>query len=166
MVYLFSVQEKIARTVSKFNLSVIAKSKEETQRLGEEVGKKIKKGGVIALYGDLGNGKTTFVQGLAKGLGIKKRIISPTFIIARSYKIKNQKLKFLYHIDLYRIKDVNDIEGLGLDEIIRNKHNIIVIEWAEKMKELLPDKRWDIKFEFLNEDKRKITINKNFKFEI
>jgi len=140
---------------------------EETQKLSEDFAKKLGNYNIIALYGDLGSGKTTFVQGLAKGLGITRRIISPTFIILRSYKLKSQipnlksqKVKFFYHVDLYRIKDENDIEGLGIDEIIRNKENIVVIEWAEKISNILPPNRWDIKFEHLKDDKRKITISK------
>lgn len=71
----------------------ITSSYEETQKLGKEFTKKLQGGDIIALYGELGSGKTTFVQGLAKGLGIKRRIISPTFIIIRSYTLINQKSK-------------------------------------------------------------------------
>lgn len=139
----------------------------ETQKLAENFIKKLKKGDVITLYGNLGSGKTTFVQGLARGLGIKKRIISPTFIIVREYNLKSQiserkiiskNLKSFYHIDLYRIESQNDIKNLGIEEIINGK-DIIVIEWAEKMKNLLPKKRWDVKFEDVGESRRKITIN-------
>ena len=131
----------------------------ETQKLAENLVKRLKKGDVLTLYGNLGSGKTTFVQGLARGFGIKKRIISPTFIIVRSYelKIKNQKSKIknanqnsklFYHIDLYRIETQNDVKNLGIEEIVSGK-DIVVIEWAEKMQNLLPKKRWDVKFEDL-----------------
>lgn len=105
---------------------------------------------VIALYGDLGSGKTTFVQGLAKGLGIEEKIISPTFIIVRCYRIKNHESGIMnfYHIDLYRVESEKDIEGLGLEEILQDSQSIIVIEWAEKLKNLLPKKRIDIKFSY------------------
>ncbi|MDO8621586.1 MAG: tRNA (adenosine(37)-N6)-threonylcarbamoyltransferase complex ATPase subunit type 1 TsaE [Candidatus Levybacteria bacterium] len=147
----------------------ITNSFEETQALGEKVAKNLKGGGILALYGNLGDGKTTFVQGLAKGLGIKRRIISPTFIIVRSYatKLKSQSSKIkatiqnskvFYHIDLYRIDSQRDVEGLGIEEIINDPKNIVAIEWAEKMGKLLPKKRWDIKFEYLDEGRRKITI--------
>ncbi|MFH1832581.1 MAG: tRNA (adenosine(37)-N6)-threonylcarbamoyltransferase complex ATPase subunit type 1 TsaE [Candidatus Levyibacteriota bacterium] len=149
----------------------ITKSAEETQKIAKSLVRKIKNGGVLALYGDLGSGKTTFTQGLAKELGIK-RIISPTFIIIRSYKIKNHPFgklrakikntiknsKIFYHIDLYRVERVTDVNNLGIEEIFENPQNIIVIEWAEKMKELLPKKRIDIYFEYLEENKRKIEI--------
>ena len=137
----------------------ISKSKEETQKFGEEFAKRLHLRGVtlIALYGELGSGKTTFIQGLAKGLGIKKRIISPTFIIVKTYKLQNQK--FFYHIDLYRVQSMDDIKGLGIDEIIDNTQNIVAIEWAEKMGRLLPKKRVDIYFEYVDEEKRKIKID-------
>lgn len=118
---------------------------------------------MIALYGELGSGKTTFVQGLAKGLGVKQRIISPTFIIIRTYKLKSQNSnrktttqnsKLFYHIDLYRI--VNDIKGLGLEEILENPQNVVAIEWAERLGDLLPKERWDLYFKYLDEEKRKI----------
>lgn len=143
---------------------------EETQKLGEEFARSHLarlKCTLIALYGDLGSGKTTFVQGLAKGLGIKRRVISPTFIMVRSYELKSQKhnSKFksfgqrtFFHIDLYRVKSEQDIEGLGLEEIIKDAQNIVAIEWAEKMGDLLPRKRWDIHFEHLDRDKRRISI--------
>lgn len=132
---------------------------EETQKVGEEFAKMLHLGGVtlIALYGELGSGKTTFIQGLAKGLGIKKRIISPTFIIIKTYKLQNQN--FFYHIDLYRVQSMDDIKGLGIDEIINNTQNIVAIEWAEKMGKLLPKKRVDIYFEYVDEEKRKIKID-------
>lgn len=131
----------------------ITKSFEETQSLGAKIAEKLQGGKFIALYGDLGSGKTTFTQGFAKGLGIKKRIISPTFVIVRSYGIRN-----LYHIDLYRVSSDKDIEGLGLWEIINNPSNIIVVEWAEKLGKLLPEKRLDIKFEYLKDTKRRIIV--------
>ncbi len=144
----------------------ITNSFEETQNLGKEFAKILKGGELIALYGNLGGGKTTFVQGLALGLGIKRRIISPTFIIIRSYKlrIKNHELRVMnfYHIDLYRVETLDDIRGLGIDEIIGNSNNIIAVEWAEKMRELLPKKRIDVRFEYIDENRRKIAIRKNF----
>lgn len=148
----------------------ITNSFEETQNLGKELATTLKGGELIALYGNLGGGKTTFVQGLALGLGIKRRIISPTFIIIRTYEINNQKSiiknqelrpKTFYHIDLYRTETSDDIRGLGIDEIIGNSNNIIVVEWAEKMKDFLPKKRIDIYFEYLDENKRKIKFINN-----
>lgn len=141
--------------------TIITNSFEETQKAGEEYTKQITKGDVICLFGDLGFGKTTFVQGLAKGLGIEGRIISPTFLIMRSYKITgNNILYMLFHIDLYRVNNDQEIIDLGIMDIIANKQNIIVIEWAERMESLLPRKRTDIYFEYIDENKRKINFIK------
>ena len=133
----------------------------KTQQIGEEFGKSLKGGEVIALFGELGSGKTTFVQGLAKGLGITRRILSPTFVLVREHRIKNGELGImnLYHIDLYRIENSKDFRSLGLEEILNDKSAIVAIEWAEKMGNLLPEKRVDIYFEYLGEDKRKIRIH-------
>lgn len=132
---------------------IYTNSSNETAKLGEEFSEKVKNGGTILLYGDLGAGKTTFVQGLAKGLGIKKRIISPTFIVIRSYN----EDKF-YHIDLYRIENEKDIEGLGIEDILKDDKNIIAIEWPEKIKKIVPKKRIELFFSYLNDQKRKIEI--------
>ena len=170
----------------------------ETQNLGENFarillaqaaqGVSLSRNNVVALYGDLGSGKTTFVQGLARGFGIKKRIISPTFMFVRQYKVSPPRspsplrqgfagrvghlgggkgirpstpvrCNTFYHIDLYRIENQREIEGMGLREIINDGKNTIVIEWAEKMQNLLPKKRWDVEFKDLGGSKRKITIN-------
>ena len=112
----------------------------------------------IALSGDLGSGKTTFIQGLAYGLGIKKRIISPTFIILRTYKLPEYNF---YHIDLYKGNfDSHSLTELGLTEIIENKKDVVAVEWSEKMKDFLPANRWEIKFENIGEDRREINISR------
>src|SRR5438094_891779 len=136
---------------------LITNSFEETQKLGINFSNHLKGGDVLALHGDLGTGKTTFVQGLARGLGIKKNITSPTFIIVRQYGIPSPQLYF-YHIDLYRVENENEIEGLGLLEIINDSKNIVAIEWAEKIEKLLPKKRINLLFEHLEKNRRKITI--------
>ena len=107
----------------------------------------------MALTGDLGSGKTTFVQGLAEGLGFAGRIISPTFILMRKYP------RF-YHVDLYIFEKnvAQEVENIGLTDIWGKDKNIVVIEWAEKIKDLIPPKANWIKFEDMGEDKRRITI--------
>lgn len=127
----------------------------ETQDFASNLAKNLKGGDVLCLYGDLGSGKTSFVQGLAKGLGIEGRIISPTFIIARQYEMGD--LNF-YHIDLYRTQSMHDLLSIGMDEILENKNNIVAIEWSEKLLDLLPKKRIDLKFEYIGKEKRKIII--------
>lgn len=124
------------------------------------------KGIIIALSGDLGSGKTTFIQGFAEGLGITSRLVSPTFILMRQYPIDSGKL---YHLDVYRFeKDPQkEAKDLGLLEIISDPKNIVVIEWAEKIRDILPkDTEW-ISFEYVDENTRKISSElKNSELEI
>lgn len=141
-------------------MEIITKSASETQKLGEKIGCDLKGGDVVALYGELGSGKTTFIQGLARGLGIKRRIISPTFVFIRSYPqptTHNSQLTF-YHIDLYRVEKLEDTKELGLKEIFADPNAIVAIEWAEKIKKILPKERVDVYFEYVSENQRKITI--------
>jgi len=122
---------------------------------------------LICLYGDLGSGKTTFVQGLAQALGIKKRIISPTFIIVKEYPIHYPlpithlpitHYPSLIHIDCYRLHSALDAKSFNFQELWSNPKNLVVIEWAEKIKPILPKKRIDIKFEYINKNKRSLEI--------
>lgn len=136
---------------------IITTNFQQTQQLGFDFAKKLKGGEVLALYGDLGSGKTTFMQGLAKGLGITKNIISPTFIIMRTYEAGARSL---YHVDLYRIETEKDVEGLGLFELMNQPENIVAIEWPDKIENLLPQKRITIYFEYLEENKREIRIER------
>ncbi len=144
------------------SLQVLTNNNQETQKFAENFAKSLKGGEVLCLYGDLGYGKTTFIQGLAKGLGITSKIISPTFIIMRSYRVrsKNQEagIRKFYHVDLYRINSEQEIFDIGLLDLVNDSGNIVAIEWSEKMGNLLTQKRIDIKLEYLDEDKRKITI--------
>lgn len=125
---------------------------------------------VVGLVGDLGSGKTTFVQGMAEGLGVKVRILSPTFVIMRNYQISNTKLqtnskfpnsnvKNLYHVDLYRLEgDLRgEVENLGLRDIWSEPGNIVVIEWAEKIRGVLPKNTIWVDFEYVDGG-RKIKI--------
>jgi tRNA threonylcarbamoyladenosine biosynthesis protein TsaE len=139
----------------------VTNSFDQTQHIAEEFAKTLKGGTLCCLYGELGYGKTTFIQGLARGLGIEKKIISPTFIIMRSYTISGNEsgINHFYHVDLYRINHEQEIIDLGLPDFIKDPQNVVAIEWPGKMGKLLPDKRIDIRLEYLDEDKRSITIN-------
>lgn len=135
---------------------IITSSFEETQLAGEQLAYNLKGKRVIALHGDLGNGKTTFVQGFARGLGVEKRIISPTFVIVRKYALKE---KNFYHIDLYRVQASRDIEGLGLKEILEDENSIVAIEWPEKIENILPKDKITIEFFQVDENTRKIVLH-------
>ncbi len=136
----------------------------ETTLLGEEMAKKIlknrqnKKAQILALQGGLGTGKTTFLQGFAKGLGVKERVLSPTFVIFKKFKIQDSFFNLFYHIDCYRLKNSKDLLSLGFEEFYSNPQNIIAIEWAEIIEEILPKNKISIRFEFKDEKRRTITI--------
>lgn len=143
-------------------MEIITHSSLETQNIAKDIGQKLKGGEILALVGGLGAGKTTFVQGLALGLGITQRIISPTFILVRRYQMyqRYQKPMYFYHVDLYRLE--HDIEkeviNLGLPDILGKKDAIVVIEWAEKIKNILPNTAKWITFAVPNENTRGILI--------
>ena len=139
-------------------MEILTKSAQETQKIGREFGAGLRGGETIGLVGDLGGGKTTFVQGLVEGLGIKTRIISQTFIIVREYN--NKFGGNLYHVDLYRLENnlEQELTNLGIDNFSKDPKNIIVIEWADKAKDYLPkDTKW-VTFENMGERERKINI--------
>ncbi len=115
---------------------------------------------IFCLWGDLGSGKTTFVQGFAKGLGISARLLSPTFIIVRRYEF-GEKKAFLYHLDLYRLKNFDDAESIGLSEMLHDPDCIVVIEWPERLGGLLPEHRIDIRFETNADDSHTIQATKH-----
>ena len=153
-------------------MEFVTKNAEETKKLGREMAIRLgsgmmvdgKKGAtILALSGDLGSGKTTFVQGFAEGLGIKHGIISPTFILLREYKVQSTKYKVknLYHLDLYRLEQnvEQEVKNLGLEEIWEDPESIVVVEWAEKIRDAIPKNAVWISFENLSPNSRKITRN-------
>jgi tRNA threonylcarbamoyladenosine biosynthesis protein TsaE len=100
---------------------------------------------VLLLEGELGAGKTTFTQGLAQGLGITERLLSPTFVFEREYVIP-ESLYILHHFDLYRANAEMPLRTLGLTELVQNPGSIIIIEWPERLKGTLPDRYMNISF--------------------
>jgi len=142
----------------------LSKSPSETKKIGRDLAKKIKKDWpknkacLLALEGDLGGGKTTFLQGFAKGMGIKEIILSPTFVIMKRFKIKDSRFKNFYHLDCYRLKNAKDVLGLGFSEILFCLENIVAVEWSDKIKKVLPKTAIWAEFKFVDDKKRKITI--------
>ena len=112
----------------------------------------------MGLVGDLGSGKTTFVQGLAMGLGIKERLISPTFILLREYQKPSGGN--LYHVDLYRLEQVtkDDLATLGILDFSKDKKNVILVEWADKAASLLPGRYIRVEMEHKGKNVRSIII--------
>jgi len=136
----------------------------QTKKLGEKFAKGILKNKpkkiafVIGLIGGLGAGKTTFLQGFVKGLGVKETILSPTFVIMKRFRINHRFFKTFYHIDCYRINPPKELLDLGFKEIIANPKNIVAIEWADRVRKILPQNTTILKFEFANEKTRKIML--------
>ncbi|MFC0472416.1 tRNA (adenosine(37)-N6)-threonylcarbamoyltransferase complex ATPase subunit type 1 TsaE [Halalkalibacter kiskunsagensis] len=129
----------------------ITQSPDETQKLAEKLGTLVQPGDVITLEGDLGAGKTSFTKGLAKGLGVKRVVNSPTFTIIKEYKGRLP----LYHMDVYRMED--EMEDLGLEEYFYGE-GVSVIEWPSMIKSQLPEDRLIISLFHLGETSRKIMI--------
>jgi len=135
----------------------ITKSLEDTLKLGRSVAKKLKPGAILALNGELGAGKTSFVQGLADGLNVPKNcyVSSPTFTILKVYEGDVR----LFHFDFYRLNDPYEFEDLGFDDYLKD-NGIVAIEWANKFEDLLPKEHYNIEFSVLGENKREIKIPK------
>ena len=112
---------------------------------------------VIALRGDLGSGKTTFVQNVAKSLGINEDVTSPTFVIQKTYEIpKKSEFKKLVHVDAYRLDSAEDLTKLGFQDVLKDKESVVFIEWPEKISSVLPKDVEYIDFKFIDETKREI----------
>ncbi|OGD33036.1 tRNA (adenosine(37)-N6)-threonylcarbamoyltransferase complex ATPase subunit type 1 TsaE [Candidatus Azambacteria bacterium RIFCSPHIGHO2_01_FULL_44_55] len=152
-------------------LEIVTKTADETKKTAAALGIELKRERrqinalIIALEGHLGSGKTTFIQGLAEGMGVKENVLSPTFLILKQFFLKSGRYKNLYHIDAYRLKNPGEMIELGFKDLINDPENIIVIEWADKIRKiLLKDTIW-IKFYNLGGDKRKILINLKLKIQ-
>ena len=140
----------------------ITRSFQETQNFGKQLAEELKplkdKAVVFALKGDLGGGKTTFTQGFAKGLGVKGKILSPTFNIMKKFKVSKEGFKNFYHFDCYRL-DKEGISFFDFEEIIKNPENVILIEWFENIEGAIPSVHTELSFTFIDENTREI-INK------
>lgn len=158
-------------------MEIISKSAEQTERIGAELAGRIlksSKGTVVALEGELGAGKTTFIKGFARALGIKEKIKSPTFVIMKNYKITDYRLRIrnkirnskseikqLYHLDCYRINDSKDLKISEFGDIMSNLENIVLIEWAERVREILPKHHIQVHIDHIDDKTRRIEITNN-----
>lgn len=126
----------------------ITRSEEETIDLGEKFAERLLPGDTVAFFGDLGAGKTEFIKGICKALGVTELVTSPTFTIMNQYfgLIKDHEIK-IYHIDLYRIKDIKELEDIGFQDCIYSDDTIKFIEWSEKAGEKLDNINYKVKIE-------------------
>ena len=135
-------------------IDIIVKTPEECMDIGEKISSKLKPGDILSLEGELGAGKTTFVKGILKGLNYKHEVTSPTFTLINEYEADVKVI----HIDFYRENDTKRWEVIGLDEYLYSD-SIIILEWGNLVKDLLPDDMISIFFEHIELNKRRIFSN-------
>jgi tRNA threonylcarbamoyladenosine biosynthesis protein TsaE len=133
--------------------TIVSRNAEQTIELGKKIAEKLTKGSVVALHGPLGSGKTTLVKGIAAGLGIEESVTSPSFTLISEYEGRLR----LYHMDLYRIDSIDEFELLGAEELMYDE-GVTIIEWAEKIEEILPENRIGVTFDMEAGGVRKISI--------
>lgn len=138
----------------------VSRSVAETERLTQvyltNLVAKRDRATVLGLSGELGSGKTVFTQALARELGVVENITSPTFVLEKIYKLNNQKFARLVHVDAYRLESGKELLKLGFAELLLDKNNLIVIEWAERVRDILGDFR-KVDFRFIDEKTREIS---------
>jgi len=136
-------------------------SPEETREFGRTLAQRLEPGSVVALTGPLGSGKTVLVQGICSEFGAEKAVSSPSFVIINEYPGSRQGSRiWIYHFDLYRLENPDELVGLGYEEYFYGQ-GISLIEWADKVKDFLPEKRWEINLKIISENEREITIEES-----
>ncbi|MDA2936231.1 tRNA (adenosine(37)-N6)-threonylcarbamoyltransferase complex ATPase subunit type 1 TsaE [Patescibacteria group bacterium AH-259-L05] len=149
-------------------------SEKQTRALGKNLAAQCKGGEVIGLIGELGAGKTVLIKGAAQRLGIKKTITSPTFVLMKVYKVKSQKgrikfgqqkmakIKNLIHVDAYRLDTSQNLVDIGLKDWLGKSNTVTVIEWADRVKDILPKKTIFVRIKFGNKKNERIITIVNY----
>ncbi len=132
----------------------VTQSEEETIRVGEEFSHRLHPGEVVALFGDLGTGKTRLAKGISKGLGVREHVTSPTFIVVNEHLDGRIPL---YHFDFYRLKTINELDEIGFEEYIYG-NGVCVLEWADAIREKLPQKRYDVFFDLGTTNNERVIV--------
>ncbi len=135
-------------------LEFISHSAEQTIRLGHRLGELLRPGDILCLYGALGAGKTAFARGIGRGWGAIPAVTSPTFVLVHEHTRQADDLR-LIHVDAYRLAEPEDALSFGLDELLVDRHPVL-IEWPERVADLLPAERLNITFSFLDAERRQI----------
>ena len=138
--------------------TTITNNSRETAKIAAALAKRMKGGEVLALIGNLGSGKTTFAQAFAKALGVKERVQSPTFIFMHEHRLKRKSgPAYFVHADAYR-GGVAELRGIGIEEYFGRPDAVVLIEWADRVKGLLPRKRVTVRLKHLGGDRRSLTL--------
>jgi len=142
------------------SLHIMSKSEDETREFGTALGRLLRPGDVVLLHGDLGSGKTTLTQGIAKGLLIDDYVQSPTFTLVAEHpgQSKTGDPLTLYHLDLYRLDDPSDLESFGYEDLVTQSDGVVVVEWPERAGGILPDDFVLIVIEASGPDQRQFSI--------
>jgi tRNA threonylcarbamoyladenosine biosynthesis protein TsaE len=135
-------------------MKVVSRSAEETQALGERLGSRLGRGDVVACIGPLGAGKTCFLQGLARGLGVTADVTSPTFVLVNQYRGRVP----VYHVDAYRTGSLTELVDVGLEEMLHGE-GVTIVEWADKLLSLLPPRTVTATIEGLGDEPRQIDLS-------
>jgi tRNA threonylcarbamoyladenosine biosynthesis protein TsaE len=134
-------------------MNVVSRAPSETQALGERLGWRLGRGDVVACIGPLGSGKTCFLQGLARGLGVTAAVTSPTFVLVNEYRGRLT----VYHVDAYRTGSLSELVDLGLEEMLHGE-GVTIVEWADKILPLLPPRTITVSIEGLGDEPRRIEV--------
>ncbi|MFP4588533.1 MAG: tRNA (adenosine(37)-N6)-threonylcarbamoyltransferase complex ATPase subunit type 1 TsaE [Candidatus Acetothermia bacterium] len=134
--------------------TITSRESDETIEIGRKLAPKLIPNSILCLYGELGAGKTTFIKGLARGLGIEEAVTSPSYVLLREYGDGTT----LYHLDLFRLERVEEFGEAGLEEYLVDPEGVVAIEWADRIEELLPPIRIDVQLGILDQTSREIQI--------
>jgi tRNA threonylcarbamoyladenosine biosynthesis protein TsaE len=148
------------RDATTHAIELVSASAEQTREIGAGIGRRVRAGDLILLHGDLGAGKTTLAQGIARGLGVEGYVQSPTFTLVSEHEGRTadgEPIR-LYHLDLYRLAGEEDLESFGFDDYLEPIDGVSLIEWPERAETRLPDAYLLIHLEHLGEDKRRLLI--------
>jgi tRNA threonylcarbamoyladenosine biosynthesis protein TsaE len=146
-------------------MNFISHSLAETENFARDFVKKLTGGGrikvaaVVGLYGDLGSGKTTLAQAVGRALGVTDSIQSPTFVIEKKYKTSNPIYGYLVHVDAYRLSGGEELRKLGFEELLADSNNLILVEWADRVADVLPPDHIKLHFKFVDENTREFSIS-------
>ena len=136
--------------------TIITKSELETQKLAAKIAKGLRGGEVLALNGDLGSGKTAFTKGIAKFFDIDKPVTSPTFVLMKNYQTKHPKIKTLVHVDTYRLANSQELIGIDMLDYFEEPSTVCVLEWADKVKDILSKDAIEINFSYGKKENERI----------